>query len=466
MPGSGAPVYTTDDTSPFLFEPDPRVEVPEALVHDLWRHQRFETEDLATTEGTPITVFDPGRLNEDAGPDFANAHVRLGDMDWRGDIELHTRSGGWFEHEHHTDPRYNRVVLHVTLRADMWTGGLLRPDKSPLPELVLAPRLGAPLRSLLRAFHTRPDEDALPCAPRWDEVPEPLIRDWIATLATERLREKTHRLEANSDSSLETALHERLYAGLGYAKNDEPMSTLATRLPPALLRSLDTPREREALHFGVAGLLPAPGDLLEADRETADYAMALRDRFRRLQVRLDLPVMEETNWTFFRLRPNNFPPLRIAQAAAWYDDGHLLSEPPLPRLRSALHDDAPTEALRDALAATPPPFWQTHYHLTKPASEHDPSLGASRRDTLLINAVVPTLLLDADLRDDDSQARATREVIRSLPPSSDAVVRRFEDLGAEPQSAYEAQGLHHLYRAYCTEGRCLDCAIGQHLLDV
>jgi hypothetical protein len=463
MPDSG--FYAADDSALPLHEPAPTVEVPEALAHDLWRHQRFDTEDLTTTEGTPVQIFDPGRHNNDAGPDFANAHVRLGDMDWRGDIELHTRSGGWFEHEHHTDPRYDRVVLHVTLRSDMWTGGLLRPDESPLPEIVLAPRLDAPLRSLLHAFHTRPDEDALPCAPRWDEVPAPLIHDWISDLAAQRLRDKMQRLDAESTASLEAQLHERLYAGLGYAKNDEPMSTLATRLPPERLRSLDSPRDREALHFGVAGLLPDPGDLLDADRATADYAMDLRDRFRRLQVGLNLPMMEDTVWTFFRLRPNNFPPLRIAQAAAWYDEDGLLSESPLSQLRDALQADAPVDALREALAATPSPFWQTHYRLTKSAAEHNPSLGPSRRNTLLINAVVPVLLLDAEQRDDTSQARAARAVLRSLSASSDSVVRRFEELGTDVESAFETQGLHQLYRRYCTEGRCLDCAIGQHLLD-
>jgi hypothetical protein len=434
--------------------------VPEALVHDLWRHQRFDTEDLATTEGPPVQIFDPGQPNDDAGPDFANAHVRIGDMDWRGDVEVHTQSGGWFEHDHHTDPRYDRVVLHVTLRADMWTGGLLRHDESTLPEIVLAPRLDAPLRSLLRAFHMRPDEDALPCAPRWDEVPASLRRNWIAELAAQRLTNKAQRLNA----PLERSLHERLYAGLGYAKNDEPMSTLAERLPPDLLRSLDTPRDREALHFGVAGLLPEPGDLLDADRPTADYAMGLRDRFRRLQVRLDVPVMEETAWTFFRLRPNNFPPLRIAQAVAWYTDGGLLGADPMPRLRSALDSEAPVTALRKALAATPSPFWRTHYHLTKPAAEHDPSLGPSRRDTLLINAVAPALLMDAEQRSAPAQAQAARNVLQSLAAPSDAVVRRFKELGTEVDSAFEAQGLHQLYRRYCTEGRCLDCAIGQHLL--
>ncbi len=460
-----SPFYGADGPGEALaLEPKPKVQVPEALVHDLWHHQRFDTEDLATTDGDPVRVLHTGRPNADAGPDFLNAHVRIGPMDWRGHVEIHTTSGDWFEHDHNSDPRYDSVVLHVTLHADVWTGGLLRADESTVPEVVLYPYLDTPLRELLHAFHTRGDEDDLPCASRWDAVPVEKKRDWIAHLARERMASKRDRLTDQDDAGLEERLHERLFAGLGYAKNDEPMRTLARRLPPVLVRSLNTLRNREALHLGVAGLIPEPEDLLDADRETADYAMDLRDRYRRLQVQFEIPEMESTSWTFFRLRPNNFPPLRIAQAAAWYDDA-LLSTDPIPALRSALASDAPTEALRETLAARPPSFWSTHYHLTKPAAEHEPALGPSRRDTLLVNAVVPTLLLDADRRDDPAQADAALDVLRSLSPSSDTVVRRFHDLGTAAQSAFEAQGLHQLYREYCTEGGCLECRIGQHLLN-
>ena len=446
-----------------LHEPPAQVEVPEALVHDLWRTQRFDREALTTTEDTAVQILDPGTPNSDAGPDFSGAHLRLGSMDWRGDIEIHTASGGWFEHDHHTDPRYNRVILHIALRADLWTGGLLREDGSPLPELVLAPQLDTPLRDLLHAFRTRPDDDSLPCAPRWTEVPAATTRDWMHRLARERLQAKRDAL--NTETSTAAALQERLFAGLGYAKNDGPMSQVARRVDPDWLRTLDTPRAREALLLGTAGLIPAPEDLLEADRPTADYAMALRDRFRRLQVSYEIPVLNETAWTFFRLRPNNFPPLRLAQAAAWYAEDAVLATNPLPRLRSALQSDTPAATLRGALAADPPSFWRTHYHPTKRSAEHDPSLGPSRRNTLLVNAVAPILLLDAQHRDDPDQAETVFEMLRTLPAPKDNVTRRFADLGTEAQSAFEAQGMHRLYREYCTAGGCLDCAIGQHLLD-
>lgn len=460
-------LYQIDETtvSVSLQEPDPSAHVPEALVHDLWRYQRFDAEALTTTDGEPVRILQTGRPNTDAGPDFVNAHVRIGSMDWRGHVEIHRTSGDWFAHDHHTDARYDSVILHVTLHADVWTGGLLRADETTLPEIVLYPRLESPLRELLHNFRTRHDEDALPCASRWSDVTDETKHKWIDELARERLAAKQSRLARQSDRTLVERLHERLFAGLGYAKNDEPMSMLARRLPPRLVQSIDDPRNREALHLGVAGLLPKPKDLLDTDRETADYAMELRDRFRRLRVQFDVPTMDRTSWTFFRLRPNNFPPLRIAQAAAWYEEGGLLAEEPLKTLRSALAEEHAPKALRDRLSATPSAFWRTHYHLTKAASEHDPSLGPSRTDTLLVNAVLPILLLDAQRQEKPSQRRAAIHVLQAIGASKDRVVRRFEKLGTSPDSAFEAQGLHQLYREYCTEGGCLECHIGRSLLN-
>lgn len=465
--GPSHQLYQIDDAtvSVSLQEPDPSVQVPEALVQDLWRYQRFDADALTTTDGDPVRILQTGRRNTDAGPDFVNAHVRIGSMDWRGHVEIHTTSGDWFAHDHHTDPRYDSVVLHVTLHADVWTGGLLRADETTLPEIVLYPRLESPLRQLLHNFHTRQDESALACAARWTDVAEETKQKWIDELARERLSAKRDRLAAQSDRTLVERLHERLFAGLGYAKNDDPMSTLARRLPPGLVQTVDDPRNREALHLGVAGLLPEPKELLDADRDTADYAMELRDRFRRLRVQFDVPTMDRTSWTFFRLRPNNFPPLRIVQAAAWYETNGLLADEPLETLRSALGEEDAHQALRERLSATPVPFWRTHYHLTKAASEHDPSLGPSRTDTLLVNAVIPILLLDAQRRQEPSQRRAAIQVLQSLTASRDSVVRRFEELGTSPNSAFEAQGLHQLYREYCTEGGCLNCHIGQALLN-
>jgi len=460
-------LYTVDGTrvAVTVHEPTPDpATVPEAFVQDLWHERRYAAEDLRTTDGRRVQVFDPGCANTDAGPDFVNAHVRIGDIEWRGDVEIHVTSRGWVDHAHDTDARYNSVVLHVALQADAWTGNLHREDASSLPETILLPHVRAPLRALLHAFHTRA-EDALPCAPRWEAVPSAVRTDWIRRLARRRMNAKRDRLARREAPSLAARLHERLFAGLGYAKNDAPMTTLARHLPLPLVAELDDPRDLEALHLGTAGLIPDPAHLLEADRATADHAVALRHRFERLNVRFDRPVMPRTTWTFFRLRPTNFPPLRIAQAVAWLRPGGLLRTDPLPQLRDALTAESPLEALRSLLQAEPSDFWRTHFHLRKATSERDPSLGRSRIDTLITNAVLPVLLLDADRRDDTGPSDAVFDVLSALPASRDRVTRRFRNLGTRAQSALEAQGMHQLYRAYCEAGGCLQCTIGRWLVD-
>jgi len=150
---------------------------------------------------------------------------------------------------------------------------------------------------------------------------------------------------------------------------------------------------------------------------------------------------------------------------AWLRPGGLLRTDPLPQLRDALTAESPLEALRSLLQAEPSDFWRTHFHLRKATSERDPSLGRSRIDTLITNAVLPVLLLDADRRDDTGPSDAVFDVLSALPASRDRVTRRFRNLGTRAQSALEAQGMHQLYRAYCEAGGCLQCTIGRWLVD-
>ncbi len=442
--------------------------VPEMLVHDLWQAQRFQRADLRTSDGRSITILDPGRLNTNGGPDFRAARLRIGDLEWGGDVEIHTTSSDWFAHGHHQDAHYNATVLHVTLHADVWTGGLLRPDGTLLPELVLYPHLEDALRTLLYDFYTRAQNGIL-CAGRWAEVPEALRRSWIRRLARERVDEKTARLAQAylAAPDLEALLHERLFAGLGYAPNAEPMADLARRLPLSLVRTLGDVTDIEALHLGTAGLLPEPPDLLESDRASADYAMDLRARFARLRAEHDIAAMEKTSWQFFRLRPANFPPLRIAQAAALVAPGGLLRRDPLGALLHALADADPVAALRKTLgSARPPAFWDEHVRLEKKTKPRDPSIGRQRVDTLLVNTALPVLLLHAEQSERPGLAEAVRAVLEKLPAGSgDRVTRRFAKLGTRPKSALEAQGLHQLYRTRCEKARCLQCAVGRFLLE-
>ncbi|GIV61592.1 DUF2851 family protein [Rhodocaloribacter litoris] len=461
------PRYPFDESrGPALHEPAAARRVPEAFVQDLWATQRFPPGTLKTTAGETVAVLDPGQPNPDGGPDFLGARLRLGGMAWAGDVEVHVTSGGWVEHRHDHDPHYNTVILHVALFSDLWTGRLHRADGTLLPELILLPHLTAPLRTLLHRFHTRPP-DALPCADGWPGVPEKIKTTWIHHLARERLAGRRRRLEAAYlvRPDLEALLHERLFAALGYAPNAEPMQALARRLPLSLTRRVRDPLDLEALHFGTAGLLPDPAQLLKADRATADYVMDLRERFDRLRHTLATEVvpMDRTQWRFSRLRPANFPTLRIAQGVALLRT--LLHRDPLGILPATLREADPVAALRSLLCVRPGPFWETHVRLDRRTRPRNPALGLSRADGMIVNAVVPVLLLLAEQTGAPPLEAALVELLERLPAEDDRVVRRYAGLGTRPRNALETQGLQQLYRTRCLAGHCLTCPVGRTLIE-
>lgn len=462
------PVYQRVDDRVFaLTVHEPRPSVPEALVQDLWRTQRFDTAALSTAEGHPLRVLDPGTLNTDGGPDFLNARLLMNGVEWVGAVEVHVQSGGWYAHDHHTDARYNSVVLHVTLYPDMWTGGLLRADGSALPELALADRLQRPLRKLLHAFLTRP-ADTLPCAAQWQDVPAAVRVPFVESLGRERLQTKARALgdQYQVEPNLQSLLYLHLARALGFAKNAEPMALLAQRVPLAVARAEAADLTRlDALFLGTAGLLPDDDALREATPATRAYVDALRALFMELQTQYTLQPMERTQWQFFRLRPANFPPLRVAQLAALCQPGGLLDKDPVGHLVAGLQADDPLSTWDHLLATTTPPaFWRTHYRLATETAERFPGMGRTRRRALITNAVLPLLLLYAEQEAALPIRGAVFGLLQRLPAERDRVMRRFAALGSRPKNALMAQGYHALYRSFCTQGRCLSCAIGEHIL--
>ncbi len=455
-----------------LHEPDARVQhIPEAVVQDLWQGLRFRHADLRTSGGDPVEVWHPGSLNTDAGPDFTGARLHVGGLCWSGDVEVHRTSGEWVEHRHNEDPRYDRVVLHVTLVPDRYTGRLRRSDGTVLPEVVLYPRLQDSLRALLHRFYAAPTPD-LPCARQWSDAPEAMRRALVRACGRERLTVRRAALaeaflatpdpSAGSGQALDQLLWERTLRALGYAKNAEPMERLARRVPLRRLRTLTDLRDIEALLFGAAGLLPSTG--IE-DRETERYVADLRARFERLAAADPVRPMNPTAWTRARLRAPSLPARRIAQAAALAAPGGLLHRDPVAHLAEAARSERPLAALRSLLTeTTPAEFWTTHVRLDRACKPMSAGLGRSRADDILLNAVLPLLLLHAEQSGDIPLDVRVADLYRQLPASSDEVTRRFERLGTSPQSALEAQGLHQLYRTRCAEGRCLTCPVGQWLV--
>lgn len=445
-----------------LHEPEVQLEaVPEAVVQAIWQHQRLRGPDFTTSDGQPLRVLHPGRLNTDQGPDFSQARIRLDGLDWSGDVEIHRTSGDWFRHGHAQDAQYNRVVLHVTLVADLFTGRLTRADGSRLPELVLTPYLDASLRHLLHHFFTAPTA-LFPCAALWPSVPASVRASALLTLGMGRIQARAAQLNTDYQRlpDLEALLYTRVFRTLGYAKNGEAMQTLARLRPLAEARTYTDPLTLEAAYLGTAGLLPA-ADGLPAPEQ--DYVRLLHAAYARLAP--NPPSMPTTHWRFFRLRPVNFPTLRLAQAVALVQPGGLFAHDPLGKLLAACAAPKPLTALRQCFTVQPGPFWQTHVQLVRPLRRpHAGTLGRQRIDRLLTHAVFPVLLRYAEQTDNVPLQGQLWALYTQVPARSDAVTRRYTAPGVTPRHALEAQGMHALHAHYCTQGRCLECPIGAHIL--
>ena len=404
--------------------------LPEALIHRAWADGLFATGALATTDGEPVRILRPGRLNRDSGPDFLDARVEIGGTTWAGAVEIHRTSAEWDAHGHDADPCYDGVVLHVVLSPDRRTGTLRRADGSALPELVLLPHLDRSLRALVHDLSAAP-RDAPFCAARWSELRTDVVADWLAACAAGRLRLQTARLARAYTRlpDLDLLLARRVFRALGYEANADAMERLAGRLPWGALP--DAPDDVLALVAGTAGWL-APG--LFPDPVVARWEAVGRG----------IRPMDRASWHAGG-RPANRPRVRLAQAAA-LAAGPLRADA-VPTLAAALARgvDAAVDALR------------------LPTADGTPPLGLDRARAVLVNAALPVLALGAELRAAAALAEAVEAAPAALPAVADHVTRGFSDAGATIRTMRDAHGAHHLARTFCDEGRCARCVIGRTL---
>lgn len=436
--------------------------LPERLLHRIWQAQLALPRRLHTQSGPTVEVLDPGQLNAEAGPDFSNAHLRIDGLDWHGDIELHLSSGLWRTHGHERDPAYDRVILHVVLHADIWTGRLQRPDGTPLPEVVLSDQIEGRFVHIIRnAARRRP----LPHCRELLAVPAldlTAVAKWLDTLGRQRIDERAHYLQERARlSTTEDAIFERVLRALGYHPNADAMEHLARRLPVAQLRPLSQV-EREALLLGAAGLLPSAADLIDADRGTADYCNQLREHFSRLRHRMRITPLRGTWWTRGGVRPANQPARRLVQAAALFEPGALFAHDADRHLRSALRHERPMEQLDSLLTASPPRYWRDHLTPAVPGTRLPLTLGPSRREAIIRNALIPAAVAFLP----DAETDAALELLSSMARQEHAVTRRFESAGIPVAGARAGLGTNQLADRFCAELRCRSCLIGQQLLDL
>lgn len=419
----------------------------EEFIHYIWKTKQFDSKDLKTEDGQTLGIIYPGEHNHSSGPDFFNAQLMIGDMLWNGNVEIHTRASDWLRHKHQQDEAYSNVILHVVYESDREVKSNY---KQELPTLVLRDRIDMKLYK--QYLKLKNSKTKIPCSGQLSEIPSITKTSWLSRTLAERLERKVKELHTElgqNKNDWEETFYRHLARQFGMKVNAEPFQWLSASVPFRMLRKQnDNLLQTEALLFGQSGLLP--------EKFSDTYTNALIREYAHLQVKYHIRPMPAHWWKFMRLRPNNFPTVRIAQLA-----GLFFRQPQLFRTCMEQNDPAALRQLFDVPASG---YWRTHYRFGKVSRPSEKRLGTQAIDTILINTVVPFKFLYGKLKGDEKLQQDAICLLEKLGPENNKVIREWEDLGIAPVSSAESQGLLELAKKYCERRKCLDCEIGNYLL--
>ena len=423
----------------------------EQLLHYIWKHRILPLHELRTTDGRAVEIIDPGLHNTHSGPDFFNAKLRIDGTMWVGNVEIHERSADWFMHSHDQDPAYNNVVLHVAsvIDADVVTADGSRP---PQMELHVPPYIMQNYRRLLAA------DRYPPCRNTMMQLPRLTVHSWMSALGAERLADKGAAIEQRvraAGGSWEQAFFATIARSFGFGVNSEAFEQWAAQLPfMQVAHHRDDPFQVEALFIGFAGLLDT-SQMNERQRAaaTADpYFLRLKSEWEYLAHKFSLTAMPRQTWRFLRLRPQNFPYIRLSQLAQLYCSRHA----DLSRIVTC----ASLSEIREALQAEVSPYWRTHYTFGNESRSNAKHLSASSIDLLIINAVVPMLYAYGRHRKDELLMARANDLLQSLPPEDNTHIRLWQECGITADNAADTQSLIQLHARYCERKDCLRCRFG------
>jgi hypothetical protein len=417
----------------------------ESLLQYLWKNSLFSPLNLRTTAGDDMQVLDTGRLNHNAGPDFLNARIRIGPTIWAGNIELHVKSSDWFKHNHVNDPVYQSIILHVVYEEDELI------SDAGFPTLVLKPHLDELIVERYRTLMSEPQR--IPCAGRLTEVPELIREAWMERMLAERWEQRLEEwtlLWEQSGKDWRTLLYYRLAANFGFHVNRDAFLELALSIPlNILVRHRNSLQKTEAMLFGQAGLLP--------QRHQDEYSETLEKEYHFLRRKYQLTPLLPYRWKFLRLRPSNFPTIRIAQFAMLV---HTSLE--LFARMMEIHNWDELYPLMDLAAGS---YWDNHYRFAEPTSEVQPKrIGQEAIANIMINTVAPMQYLYARLQGKTELMEVSLSLLQSLKPEKNKITRVWNDIGVYASDAARSQSLLQLYNSYCMPRACLNCAIGNRLL--
>lgn len=419
----------------------------EKVLHFIWKYQLFSSKSLVTSQKELLVINNAGLHNVNAGPDFLNATVRINEQLWVGNVEIHQKSSDWYLHNHHLDENYKAVILHVVWDHDR---EVFNTSDQHIPVLELSKFVDANFLRKYEAFNLMQPKWIL-CENELKNINFFTRQYWMEKLFFERLERKT--IEINkylevAKNDWESVLFILLSKNFGAKINGEAFLQLALSIDYQIIRK---EKNRlisiEALLFGQAGFL-------ENNYEDA-YFLKLQKEYHYLKIKYKLKSLPINIFHFFRLRPLNFPTIRLAQLTV------LLSTSS--SLFSQLINAKSKDDIYSLFKTQTSPYWETHYTFGMTSKDQKKTISKAFIDTLIINTIIPLKSAyykrqGMDLNDN------LLEMMQSIKPEKNAVIKRFSEFGSESKNAIDSQALLQLKNEYCNYKRCLDCSIGNEIL--
>ncbi len=418
----------------------------EQFLHYLWKHKLYTSINLTTECNQMVEVIHPGDYNTNAGPDFFNAKIKLNDILWVGNVEVHSKASEWQLHQHNVDEAYNNVILHVVEDADERTVNAQGKDV-PIIKLQYRASLGHTYTELTNS----PVEIA--CSSHLKNVSEFEMTLWMQRLLVERLEQKTEEILLIRNKTVnhwDEVFYILLFRSFGQGINGLPFELLAKSIPLiTLLKYCDNISMVEALLFGQSGML-------SDDKVKDDYYLSLVKNYQYLQNKHKFTPIDKSLWKFLRLRPVNFPTIRLAQLAQL-----------LVKLRACFGKLIEAEQLCDIEIYTTveaSSYWENHYVFGKESRKISKPLSSVFKRGIVLNAIVPYLIAYAKGNGNEAYQEMAIKWLNTLKPETNSILNQWKKHGIGIKNAADSQALIFLFNYYCKSKRCLHCRIGHHVL--
>lgn len=423
--------------------------IKEDFLHYLWRTKKISPHHFETTDGRKVEIIDFGVYNVDSGPDFFNAKIKIGETVWAGNIEMHVFSSDWQKHNHQADKAYDNVILHVVYENDK--NITLKNQHFPIPTIELKGKI--PSIYLNQYLHLMQSQDEIPCSKLLRNVDMEKIQFWKYSLVVERLFQKSDKIKSLLDSThqdWEETLYILIARYFGAKVNAEPFERLAKSLPLSIIsKNKDKLHSIEALLFGQAGML-------QADYKD-EYFQNLKKEYNYLKHKYQLMSIDAVAWKFSKLRPVNFPTIRIAQFAYFLAHNHSFF--------AIIKEAQNASEIKNHIKSSASEYWDTHYKFEHESGHEKKLTGTDFVDIILVNAICPILYYYGKFHDDETYIDKAIHILEHLSPESNKITKMWKSYNLKSKTAFDSQALIQLKTHYCDTFQCLRCNIGHAILN-